>query len=259
MTIINSTRYLFTKSGLSALHSFLDRKTLFAFDLDGTLAPIVDHPGNIRIPDSILTELFILNRQASVSIITGRSRRDAQLYLGFIPQHLIGNHGAEGLPGWEAKEDEFICLGRTWEAQLHDMLPENDRLGFRIENKGATVSVHYRAAQDADASHDLLLEAIENLVPPPKRVGGKYIENLIPRDAPDKGIAMLHLMRHTGCPKGFFAGDDVTDEAVFELSGDQLFTVRVGNKMKTSAQYYLQDQREIAHLLRDINLFQVSR
>ena len=259
MTLISHPPYLFSQSGLAALHSFIDRETLFAFDLDGTLAPIVDHPGNIRVPESILTELAILNRQATVSIITGRSRRDAQLHLGFIPQHLIGNHGAEGLPGWESKEDAFIGLARTWEAQLHAMLPKNDHLGFRIENKGATVSVHYREAKDADASHGLLLEAIEKLAPLPKCIGGKYIENLIPKNAPDKGIAMLHLMRHSGCPKGFFVGDDVTDEAVFELSGDHLFTVRVGNNTKTDARYYLQNQQEIARLLREINLFHLSR
>ena len=37
--------YLFSEAGLAALHDFIDPATLFAFDLDGTLAPIIADPG----------------------------------------------------------------------------------------------------------------------------------------------------------------------------------------------------------------------
>lgn len=253
MTVMNTTPYLFTESGLAALHGFIDRKTMFAFDLDGTLAPIVAEPGNIRVPESILAELIILNKRASVAVITGRSLHDARFHLGFAPQYLIGNHGAEGLPGWEAREEEFLRLAQNWEDQLKAMLSEAGHPELGIENKGATVSIHYRGNTDGDAVHSLLLDTIERLTPLPRRIGGKYIENLIPTEAPDKGVALLHLMRYTECPKGFFVGDDKTDEDVFELSGDNIFTVRVGNDVKTKARYVLQNQQEISRLLHEIN------
>ncbi|MDP1992017.1 MAG: hypothetical protein Q8K00_13460, partial [Syntrophales bacterium] len=98
------------------------------------------------------------------------------------------------------------------------------------------------------------------LVPQPRVVGGKYVENLLPEEAPDKGSALLQLMRQAGCAKGFFVGDDRTDEDVFHLDGNQLFTVRVGTGMKSRARYFLRGQGEILLLLRHVNdiLAQIS-
>ena len=247
------TPYLFTAEGLAQLHAFIDSETLFAFDLDGTLAPIVAEPGNIRIPESILAELIILNKWASVAVITGRSRHDALFHLGFVPKYLVGNHGAEGLPGLEAREENFLRLARTWEDQLHAMLPDAGQRGLFIENKRATVSIHYRNCMDADTIHSRLMDVIEKLIPQPRHIGGKYVENLIPANAPDKGFAMWHLMRHAGYSKGFFVGDDITDEDVFDLPGNNIFTVRVGNESQTKARYVLQNQMEIPRLLHEIN------
>ncbi|MCK7511559.1 MAG: hypothetical protein MZV70_50975 [Desulfobacterales bacterium] len=42
----------------------------------------------------------MLNEQAAVAVITGRSRaRRLDGTLAFAPRYLIGNHGAEGLAG----------------------------------------------------------------------------------------------------------------------------------------------------------------
>jgi trehalose 6-phosphate phosphatase len=259
MTPKDSTPYLFSKSGMAALHGFIDQKTLFAFDLDGTLAPIVENPGDILVPEAILAELTVLHQKAVVAVITGRSRRDAIFHLGFVPQYLVGNHGAEGLPGLETQEDEFLRTAETWETQLRSMLSDVDRYAFFIENKGSTISIHYRVNHNKNGIRTLILSAIDRLVPPPRRIGGKCIFNLIPDKAPDKGAAMLHLMRHTGCPKGFFVGDDETDEDVFRLSGAQLFTVRVGTGNQTKARYVLRNQTEISRLLHEINRFRTER
>ena len=59
-----------------------------------------------------------------MAVITGRSRKDAQRHLGVVPQYLMGNHGAEGLPGWEEHEEEFRRLADEWDRQLHQMIPE---------------------------------------------------------------------------------------------------------------------------------------
>lgn len=253
MTMINTMPYLFTDSGLTALHNFIDNRTLFAFDLDGTLAPIVAEPDEIQIPESILAELIILNKWAGVAVITGRSRTDALLHLGFAPKYLVGNHGAEGLPGLEGQEEKFIGLAKNWEEQLQAIFPDADDLGIFIENKGPTISIHYRNCTSDHSVHSMIVDAIEKLTPRPKRKGGKYIENLIPAQAPDKGTAMLHLMRYSGALKGFFVGDDVTDEDIFGLPGDHIFTVHVGFDSKTKARYVLLNQQEMSRLLHEIN------
>jgi trehalose 6-phosphate phosphatase len=245
--------YLFTADGLAALRNFIDSRTLFSFDLDGTLAPITDKPDDIKLSDDIFGELTKLNKLAPVAVITGRSRSDARLHLGFSPQYLIGNHGAEGLPGRQAEEADFIRISNLWESQLNSMLASENIPGIIIENKGATISVHYRGNHDIEKYHSVLLAFIEKLVPHPRIVSGKCIENLLPEKAPDKGVAMLNLIQYAGCSKGLFAGDDETDESVFSHSGENLLTVRVGTEVKTKARFFLKNQVEIFRLLQEIN------
>lgn len=243
--------YLFSDEGLAALDAFTDAGTLFAFDLDGTLAPIVSDPSGIRVPLAIQAALSDMASRAAVAIITGRSREDAQRYLGVVPQYLIGNHGAEGLPGYEAFEGDFRRLGIRWERQLQRLIPRD--AGIVIENKGLSLSVHYRGATDRTAARAIVQSAVGQLIPQPRTVGGKYVENLLPEEAADKGTALLQLMNRAGCAKGLFVGDDRTDEDVFELNWIQLFTIRVGTGKGSRARYFLRDQREVPILLGRIN------
>ena len=245
--------YLFSEAGLAALQGFVDSQTLYAFDLDGTLAPIAADPGGIRVPDAVQEALARLKQRALVAVITGRSRKDAQRHLQVVPQYLVGNHGAEGLPGWEEREGEFRCFADEWERQLSGILPGREIPGIVVENKGMSLSVHYRGAPDRAAARSRVLNAISRLVPEPRVIGGKYVENLLPGEAPGKGTALLQLMARAGSEKGFFVGDDQTDEDVFQLDGDRLFTVRVGIGKKSRARYFLRGQREIPLLLRHIN------
>lgn len=253
MSVSEHLSYLFKDAALASMRSFIARDTMFAFDLDGTLAPIAPDPGTIGIPEAIRQEFATLNENADVAVITGRALSDARLHLGVAPRYLIGNHGAEGLPGWENRENEFVRTTNQWQCQLDVLLPIEDRTGILIENKGTTLSIHYRHAENIELARTMILYAISHLAPQPRRIGGKCIENLIPADAPDKGAALRLLMHQTGCRKGFFAGDDETDEDVFRLKNENIFTVRVGKKNGSSARYYLQGQHEIVQLLREIN------
>jgi trehalose 6-phosphate phosphatase len=252
--------YLFSDTGLAALHDFIDTATLFAFDLDGTLAPIAANPGDIRIPQAVQTALAELKDRTEMAIITGRSRIDALHHLGVEPQYLVGNHGAEGLPGWEQYEEDFRRVAGEWERQLHRMIPTGKNPDIVVENKGMSVSVHYRGAGNRSAARSFMLDTIGRLVPQPRVVSGKYVENLLPEEAPDKGVALLQLMNRAGCAKGFFVGDDQTDEDVFQLDREEIFTVRVGIWTRSRACYFLRDQGEILLLLRHINdaLAQIS-
>jgi len=245
--------YLFEKAALLKMRNFIDTTTLFAFDLDGTLAPIAANPRVIGIPTPIKKEFAMLNNQAIVAVITGRSRSDALHHLGIAPRCLIGNHGAEGLPGWENRENEFSHIANQWQSQLDNLLPVENRHGIIIENKVTTLSIHYRHVCNIGHSHKMILQAIDKLDPQPRRIGGKFIENLLPASAPDKGIAIKILMRESACQKGLFVGDDETDEDVFRLSDINLFTIRIGRNISSNANFYLRGQSEILRFLRVIN------
>jgi len=244
--------YLFTETGLDAMKRFIDGTTLFAFDLDGTLAPVVADPASVIISGPVKKGLAQLAGQAHVAVITGRARADALKYLPFAPPGLIGNHGAEGLPGWELRTREFTAMARDWHRQLEGLLDMDNPTGVVIENKGPTLSLHYRHAADAHKAKRIIAEAAGRLTPVPRQVSGKYVLNLIPQGAPDKGTALAVLMREAGCVKGLFAGDDETDEDVFRLDKN-IFSVLVGMRKNSRACYYLRSQQEMIRLLEEIN------
>jgi trehalose 6-phosphate phosphatase len=244
--------YLFSDVGQEALRRFVSRDTLFAFDLDGTLAPIVADPAEIRISKPVRSGLARLSRLAATAVITGRARSDALKHLGFEPRYLVGNHGIEGLPGYPGQEQELRTTVEQWEGQLLTLLPPEIKAAILLERKGFSLSLHYRHAHDPRAVHAALLAAIDRLLPPPRRVGGKFVENLIPREAPHKGDALLRLMELSGSPRAFFLGDDETDEDVFRLDSPCILPVCVGIERPTAAQYHLKEQSETARLLEEI-------
>ncbi|MCB5246772.1 MAG: trehalose-phosphatase [Candidatus Cloacimonetes bacterium] len=240
---------LLSPAGQQALRNFITPSTLFAFDLDGTLAPIVDDPTAARTPSEVRDGLRKLAQLAVTAVITGRSCSDALPRLGFQPQYLVGNHGNEGLPGSDDQASSLAELILHWQQQLqHQMSPESWGALY-VEQKSSSLSLHYRHALQREEVHAQLLAAIDRLTPTPRRVGGKFVENLLPPEAPHKGDALLRLMEHSGCPNALFVGDDETDEDVFRLRDRRIFSICVGTQRPTAAAYYLHDQNAMPHAL----------
>lgn len=244
--------WLFDASGLATLRAFVDHATLFAFDLDGTLAPLVDGPSLIRIPDDVRGGLTRLSALAPVAIISGRACRDARAHLGFTPRFLVGNHGAEGLPGWEADEARFVELGRRWEQQMTRQLGATKGRGITCENKGTSLSYHYRRAKDREAAREALLKAASALTPPARLVAGHFVLNVVAPDAPNKGEALLALMEHAARHRAVFVGDDQTDEDVFASADENILGLRVGQAPGSLARYFLRGQREVGALIEEL-------
>jgi trehalose 6-phosphate phosphatase len=252
MTAMKKWVCIFSEAGLDALNAFIEPTTLFTFDLDGTLAPIVENPAGIMISDDVRGKLMRLCRLANVAILTGRARNDARVHLGFDPRFIVGNHGAEGLPGWEEREEGFVRLCRQWEKQLCELLPQASQGGIRIENKGRSLTLHYRSAPAPDKALDEIRRAVRLLTPIPRQSYGKFVLNVVPPEALNKGEALLQLMEHAGARRAVFIGDDVTDEDVFRLKHACILGIRVGNHSPSEADYCLSDQNQIGRLLADI-------
>ena len=252
MTKKPKSEYLFGAKGLNALDAFADRSALYAFDLDGTLAAIAYEPNLIIIEDPVKRSLMSLMKMACVAVVTGRSISDARSHLGFGPHYLIGNHGAEGLPGMTIDENIFSQLTAGWDKQASAYLARFRNQGVVIENKGSSLSIHYRNAGNRGEAQAEILDCIKKLKPKPRHISGKYVENIIPPNAPDKGGALLALMDSSGCGKALYAGDDETDEDVFTLEDERIFSVHVGAGGGTAARYYLKKQEEMYQLIQTI-------
>ena len=243
---------IFSPAGLSALRNFTERTTLFTFDLDGTLTPIIEDPSGIQMTGEVRDKMTRLCGAVNVAILTGRSREDARPRLGFEPRFIVGNHGAEGIPGGEEREREFAELCRTWEDQLRGILPSTGRSGIVIENKKSSLSIHYRKAPRRQAAHRDILRAIERLAPLPRRIAGKCVENILPPEALNKGEALMRIMALAGSVRAVFVGDDETDEDVFRMRSDRILGIRVGDGLSSQAAFFLSDQKKIARLLDEI-------
>lgn len=239
---------LFTALGEQALREFVRDDLLCLFDFDGTLVPLEPHPDKVHVPAAVLDRLQRLQRRAPVGIVTGRGLEDMHRMLVFEPDYLIGNHGIEGLPGWERRVGSFERICEGWQQQLQ---PALGALGSEvwIEHKRYSLSVHFLHAPDQAAVTQQLARQFGQLDPLPRVISGKAVFNLLPPGASDKGGAVHELMRLTRASRALYAGDDVTDEHVFSLGRDDLFTVRVGTGEDSAAEYFIPDHEAIVQLL----------
>ena len=247
---------LFSADGLAALSRLSSLATLYAFDFDGTLAPIVEHPDDAAAAPRTVALLERLGALVPTALVTGRSADDLRRRIPFTPLHLIGNHGSEGLPdAWHAALADAVSahgeIVQRWLAQWPELIRSDDP-GIVVEPKRYSISLHYRQAADQDAAARSIGAAIARLDPPPCVIGGKCVFNLLPEGAPDKGSALRALVRFEDCEAAFFVGDDLTDEAAFENAPDSWVTVRVGPVAHSAARYSLSAQADIDRCLEQL-------
>jgi len=237
-------------AGLARIREFVTDRALLAFDIDGTLAPIVSQPWDARIPDASQTLLAGLAAHRSLAIITGRGVVDARRMLKFNPRYLVGSHGAEGVPGFEATAQTYAKTCAGWLETLHNPSATWHSIpGVTLEEKTCSIAFHYRHADDQDEARRMLEACILLLSPRPRIVPGKCVLNIVPRDAPNKGDALRALLKHCGCDRALYVGDDVTDEDVFRMKIPGVLSVRIDPPSASDAELFLTTQREVQTLL----------
>jgi trehalose 6-phosphate phosphatase len=220
-------------------------RTLLAFDFDGTLAPIVgdrDRAGMSTRTRELLARVCALYPCA---VISGRSRGDVmERVAGSGVRHVVGNHGLEPWPGQEG----FAQAVHDVRGLLQEVF--RDRPGVDIEDKHYTLAVHYRRAPDRDEACRAIGAAVAALPLPMRAVPGKFVVNVVPGGAPDKGDALRRLIRQEGSDAALYVGDDVTDEDAFRLAETgEAMSVRVGESSSSAASHFVRDREEVDVLL----------
>lgn len=243
--------YLLSDDGLRALDAFCMADSIFAFDYDGTLAPIVDDPERAAMRAETGHYFTAVSKRAAIALISGRAKHDVGRFISqaSLVDFVIGNHGLEGFPGGTSSLDQAETACKLWTASLSSLL---DVKGVRVENKTFSLAVHYRGAFDRRAAKAKILEAASLLTPSPRIVMGKCVVNLITAGAPHKGVALLEAMLHSGCRSAVYFGDDDNDEDVFGLSDESILTVRIGKSDHSAALFYLKSQSEMDRVLQHI-------
>jgi trehalose 6-phosphate phosphatase len=217
---------------------------MLAFDLDGTLAPIVDDPRRAAVSPRTRAALKEAAALYPVVVITGRARRDARARLrGTGIRDVIGNHGMEPWSGAR----RVVAAVRRWRASLDEALAGIP--GIDIEDKRYSLSVHYRRAQDRRRARAAVLRAVQAL-PGARIIRGKQVANVVPLGAPHKGDALERERARLGCETMIFVGDDETDEDVFRLASRGLLAVRVRARRGSGARYFVRSRAAVDDLLR---------
>ncbi len=174
-------------------------RSALVLDVDGTLAPIVARPELASVPVETRAELGrLVDRYLLVACVSGRSGKDARALVGVDGIAVVGNHGLELDPRAHAFGDEIARF--------------RDAIGLPVEDKGLSLTYHYREAEDEEAARAKLEQVAaraqaEGLDP---RWGRKVLE-IRPRVEANKGTAVRALLGRSGARLGLYAGDDATD------------------------------------------------
>ena len=192
---------------LTPLREAPERSALI-FDVDGTLAPIVARPELAEVPPATKAALERLaGRYLLVAFVSGRSGEEARRLVGLGGVRYVGNHGLELDPGAHELQAQIAAF--------------RDAVERKVEDKGLTLSYHFREARDeaearAEVEEIARRATAEGLVP---RWGRKVLE-IRPAVEADKGTAVRALIREAGARRALYAGDDTTDLDAFAALAD---------------------------------------
>lgn len=230
-----------------------ERRALL-LDYDGTLMPFSDDPARVA-PDERLLELLARlgsTKGTDVVVVSGRDRATLESWLGAAPIDLVAEHGVwffdRARGDWMLEEP----LDASWKDALRPVLADFvDRTpGSLLEEKDYSLVWHYRMCSQELAERRVIevKNALGGLADRGLSLldGNKVIE-IKPRGV-DKGHAAHRWFRDPGYGFLLAAGDDRTDEDVFEAAPEEAWTVKVGGG-PTRARFALRDCREMRGLL----------
>ena len=193
------------------------------FDIDGTLAPIVDQASDAHVPESTRQLLIAVARMYGlVACVSGRRASEARAMVSIGSINYVGSHGVELLrSGWtEAVLDPGVA---DWIRRIHEFGRENDTADMRkrrvrLEDKGPIVAFHWRGAPDEDAAK----AAVDAIAERAQAAGlrthwGRKVLEVRPPVKIDKGAGIIRLLDEVGpdIEMALYVGDDMTDLDAF--------------------------------------------
>lgn len=195
--------------------------TAVLLDIDGTLAPIVDHAADASVPETTRQLIIAISRRyGQVACISGRRASEARAMVSIGTIAYLGSHGAELLrSGWtEAQIDPALA---QWSPRIDEFRRESDtselrRRRVRIEDKGPIIAYHWRGAVDEQDAR----AAIDAIAAHAQESGfdvhwGRKVMEVRPPVRIDKGLGVRTLLGVRSFAHALYVGDDTTDLDAF--------------------------------------------
>lgn len=230
--------------------------TAFALylDFDGTLVEIAPKPDQVRVDPALAPALEKLRTRlgGALAIVTGRPIRVIDDFLVPARFDVAGLHGVErrvdGVVSGGSAEDHPALRAQV--PALHAAVTDLEHV--LIEDKGASVAVHWRLAtpSDAAAAEEAVKAAAVALGSAYRLQLGKAVGEIVPASA-TKGHAIRALAENPPYAgrRAIFLGDDLTDEKAFAVINETGgVSVRIGGA-ETIASRRLIDPEDVRRLL----------
>lgn len=205
-------------------------------DFDGTLAELAPTPDAVQVDPTLVPNLESLRARlgGALAIVTGRP---VTVIDGFLTP---SRFDVAGLHGVERRVDGQVSGGRP---EDHPALRAGvERLKERtaslakvlIEDKGASVAVHWRLAdeRDTEMAQTIVKTLAAELGSAYRLQLGKAVGEIVPASA-TKGHAIRAFLEQPPYAgrRAIFFGDDRTDELAFDsINADGGVSVRVGDE-----------------------------
>lgn len=201
------------------------RHLVVLLDFDGTLCEFQADPSAVVLPESRRQAIARIQERATVGIVSGRRMDDVRGRCGLEGPVVAGLHGLEieGLGERYVHPDLEIAGAAVAEVSEALRAVASSIPGAFVEDKGASVALHFREA-DA-AGQRTALEAFAAAAQPHLESGrlrvmrGSYVLELLPNIDWNKGNAVEWILERIARQKGplfaVYIGDDVTDQDAF--------------------------------------------
>ena len=207
-------------------------------DVDGVLAPIVQHPDDAHMPESTRRALIeVARRYGTVACVSGRRASDARRIVALGSIAYLGSHGSEVLmPGSTAPQldRELQAWTRRVQNFAHEAFSEDLRkLRVRLEDKEAIAALHWRGVPDEEEAQ----AAIEEVAGAAEKAGftahwGRKVLEIRPPVRIDKGAGIVGLLRDRKLAAALYVGDDSTDIDAFRGLTELVEGGRLGHALR---------------------------
>mgnify|MGYP005843976639 CR=1 FL=1 len=198
-----------------AVETLRSRPSLLVTDFDGTLSEIVPDPSRAALVPGARRALTRLRGAVDlVCVVSGRSLSDLRGRVGIDGLVYAGNHGLEwcGLPGLANGREEAAAR-----LELSPLIPALQSAlaglhGVWIEDKGLTLTVHFRAARDVEETAEAIRDrAVTALGEGYRLRPGRRAIEIVPEARTGKERFLQRVVDAVGGRGIVAVGDDVSD------------------------------------------------
>lgn len=225
-------------------------------DYDGTLREIEREPRAAK-PNAEIRALLAEMRQREnvvLTIISGRTPADLDAFFPESEINFIAEHGATirraGEREWEHWDRD---VRYTWQDEIRGLLRlyEQSTPGSSIEEKRTSLVWHYRKTDPEFGTwkaNQLAHELGTMLANEPVKIrhGHKIVE--VTAAEVSKGAAVRRLLHDGTYDLVLCAGDDQTDESMFEIDAPNVISIKVGQEL-SRARFRVRDPAALRKLL----------